>query len=97
MQANKLVLANEVMVYCNDYKMIKDKIKAYEKEIEMLKAQIVGVMGNNDEMSDITGKLIVTYKPSVREVFDMKTFKDKEASTYQKYTSIREVKTFLVK
>jgi len=83
--------------WLDNYRTLSQKISEMEKERDLIKSYFISKLGKCDGLVDKDGVVLATYKHQTREYFDVNNFKKTHENLYQKFTTQKESRVFLLK
>lgn len=93
---NTVKLDTDARELFNQLRHVRNELASYKELEDKLKAQICELMGENDAAS-INGVTVATWKPQVRETFDVKAFKEANPELANQFTKQTTTRVFLLK
>lgn len=75
---------------------VKEKANALEQQITDLDAQLMSLMGDAEALIDIEGRRLVSWKNTVRKMFDTTKFKTEMPDLYHQFSKTSTSRTFRI-
>jgi putative phage-type endonuclease len=96
-EKSTIVADNDVSNLFYNLHDLKKQIKISENRIEEIETKIKTYMNEHENLIDINGNELITWRNSIRQAFDSNSFKKQNAELYKKFIKETNVRTFRIK